>query len=98
MTETCEKCSIVVSRRASSLTQRSYSSDRSSYKGHIISSKGLRADPNKLKAINEMPPPTDKEGVQRVLGMINYAQELAPNLADLAKPLRELVKKDNEFV
>lgn len=58
--------------------------------GHIISSEGLR-----LKAINEMPPPPDKEGVQRVLGMINYVQKFAPNLADLAKPLRELV---NEFV
>ena len=45
-----------------------------------------------------MPPPTDKEGVQRVLGMINYAQTFAPNLADLAKPLRDLVKKDSEFV
>ena len=28
-----------------------------SYMGHIISSEGLRAVPNKLKAINEMPPP-----------------------------------------
>ena len=43
-----------------------------SYMGHIISSEGLQADSNKLKAINEMPPPTDKEGVQRVQGMINY--------------------------
>ena len=34
-----------------------------SYMGHIISSEGLRVDLNKLKAINEMPPPTDKEGV-----------------------------------
>ena len=66
--------------------------------GHIISSEGLRADPNKLKGINEMPPPADKEGVQRVLGMINHVQKFAPNLADLAKPPRELVKKDNEFV
>ena len=69
-----------------------------SYMGHIISSEGLSADPIKLKAINEMPSPTDKEGVQRVLGMVNYVQKFAPNLSDLVKPLRELVKKKNEFV
>ena len=69
-----------------------------SYMGHIISSEGLRADPNKLKAINEMKPPTDKEGVERVLSTIHYLQKFAPNLADLAKPPRELVKKDSEFV
>ena len=69
-----------------------------SYMGQIISSEGLRSDPNKLKVINLMPPPADKEGFRRVLGMINYVQKFAPNLTDLAKPLRELVKKDNEFV
>ena len=42
--------------------------------GQIISTEGLRADPNKVKAINEMSLPTDKEGVQRALGMINYVQ------------------------
>ena len=61
--------------------------------GHIISSEGLRADPNKLKAINEMPPSPDKEGVQRVLGMINYVQKFAPNLAYLAKPVRESLSR-----
>ena len=63
--------------------------------GHINSSEGLGADPNKLKAINKMPSPTDRADVQRVLGMVNYVQKFAPNLADLAKPLRELVKKQN---
>ena len=66
--------------------------------GHIHSSEGLGADPNKLKAINKMPSPTDRADFQRVLGMVNYVQKFAPNLADLAKPLRELVKKQNEFV
>ena len=65
---------------------------------HIISSEGLGADPNKLKAIIEMPPPSGMAGVQRVLGMVNYVQEFAPNLTDLAKSLRELVKQENEFV
>lgn len=69
-----------------------------SYMDHIIFSEGLGADPNKLEAIIEMPPPSDMAGVQRVLGMVNYVQEFSPNLTDLAKSLRELVKQENEFV
>lgn len=53
--------------------------------GHINSSEGLGADPNKLKDINKMSSPTDRADVQRVLGMVNYVQKFAPNLADLAK-------------
>ena len=68
------------------------------YMAHVISSEGLGVDPDKLKSIIEMPPPTDKHGVQRILGMVNYVQKFAPNLADLAKPLRDLVKNDNEFL
>ena len=66
--------------------------------GHIVSSEGLGVDPNKLKAINDIPAPTDTQGVQRVIGMVNYLQKFAPDLADLVKPLRELVMKENEFV
>ena len=64
------------------------------YMGHVISSEGLGVDPDKLKSIIEMRPPTDKHGVQRILGMVNYVQKFAPNLADVAKPLRDLVKND----
>ena len=30
--------------------------------------------------------------------MVNYVEKFAPNLADLVRPLRELVKKEYEFV
>ena len=63
------------------------------YMGHVITSDGLQADPNKIKAILNMPSPTDKEAVQRLLGMTNYLQRFAPVLADATKPLRELLKK-----
>ena len=66
--------------------------------GHLITSDGLRFDPKKTKAIREMPVPSDKAGVQRLLGMVNYAQKFAPNLADITSPLRDLVKKVNEFI
>ena len=30
--------------------------------------------------------------------MVNYVQKFAPNLADAAKPLRDLVKEGNDFL
>ncbi|KAK3726556.1 hypothetical protein QZH41_001958 [Actinostola sp. cb2023] len=69
-----------------------------SYMGHVITDEGLQPDPNKIKAIVNMPTPTDKEGVQRILGMANYVQRFAPKLTDVTKPLRDLIKKENEFV
>ena len=64
--------------------------------GHLITSDGLRVDPEKTKAIREMPVPSDKAGSTD--GMVNYVQKFAPNLADITSPLRHLVKKDNEFI
>ena len=99
MTETwevfnrCRQKGIKLNSEKMQVRQKQFSS-----MGHIHSSEGRGADPNKLKAINKMPSPTDRADVQRVLGMVNYVQKFAPNLADLAKPLRELVKKQNEFV
>ena len=69
-----------------------------SYMGHTISSNGLKADKNKIDAIVNMPYPTDKHGVQRYLGMVNYLQKFAPHLSDLTLPLRDLLKQDSEFV
>ena len=66
--------------------------------GHIATSKGLRADPNKVKAITEMPRPTDVAGVQRLLGMSQYLAKFLPHLSDLTKPLRELTHKEVEWV
>ena len=63
------------------------------YMGHVITSDRLQAVPDKVKAIFNMPVPTDKEGVQRLLGMTNYIQRFAPRLVDATKPLRDLLKK-----
>lgn len=38
--------------------------------GHIISAEGLKVDPEKIRAIAEMPKPTDKAAIQRLLGMV----------------------------
>ena len=45
-----------------------------------------------------MPVPTDKLGVQRLLGMVRYVQKFAPKLAEITTPLRDLIKKGNELI
>ena len=42
----------------------------------IGSSQGLQPDPEKIKGIIDMPPPTDKEGVQWILGIVNHLDKL----------------------
>ena len=68
------------------------------YMGHLIMAEGLKIDPEKTKAIRDMPVPVDKAGVQRLLGMVNYVQKFASSLAEITIPLRELTKKDNKFI
>ena len=62
-----------------------------------ISEEGLKAEPGKVRVIVEMPRPTDKAGVQRLLGMLNYVGKFVPNMSDLTPPLRVLQHKETEW-
>ncbi|CAG4931717.1 unnamed protein product [Colias eurytheme] len=65
--------------------------------GHIISAKGLEADPGKVEAIQAMKKPTNKTKLQRLLGMITYLNKFIPNMSDLTNPLRDLLHKNTSF-
>lgn len=62
------------------------------YFGHVISSEGLKPDPKKVKAIQNMPPPTNKKELQTMLGMITYLAKFAPLLSDITKPMIRLAE------
>lgn len=68
------------------------------YMGHVLTPEGLQPDPEKVKAIKEMPTPTDKQSIQRLLGVTNYLQTFAPRFSEITTPLGELTKNDNEFI
>ena len=67
------------------------------FHGHLFPHDGLKTDPEKVRAIVEMLRPTDKSGVQRLLGMINYVSKFIPNMSDLTAPLRQLLHQDVEW-
>ena len=58
---------------------------------------GLKTDPEKVRAVVDMPRPADKAGVQRLLGMANYVRKFIPNMSDLTSPLRQLLHYDVEW-
>lgn len=37
-----------------------------------MTADGLKIDPEKIRAVRDMPIPTDVKGVQRLMGMVNY--------------------------
>ena len=65
--------------------------------GDILSSKGIRPDPRKVSAIENMPRPQCKKDVQRFNGMINYMAKFIPHLSERMAPLRQLTEKRTEW-
>jgi len=49
-----------------------FKSSKITFMGQVIFDLGVKLDPSKVKAIFDMPPPTDKQGVMHLCGMVNY--------------------------
>ena len=62
--------------------------------GHLITADGLKPDPTKCQAIDEMPAPEDRKGVQRLNGFVNYLAKFMPKLSDVMEPIRQLTRKE----
>ena len=69
-----------------------------SFFGNIYSASGIRPDPEKVKAIKNMPAPESKEDMQRFLGIMTYMANFMPNFSNRSQALRDLLKKDTPFV
>ena len=67
------------------------------YLGEKLSEAGVHPDPEKVRAIAEMPVPQDKNDLQRALGLVNYltTRKICPNLSTNTKALRGLLENNS---
>ena len=68
------------------------------YLGHIIGQGVIKPDPAKITAITDMPKPENREATARLLGMATYLGKFCPNLAEITAPLRQLTKKNSQWL
>ena len=59
--------------------------------GHTIDEKGISPDPQKTDAISKMASPKSTTELRRFMGMVNQLGKFSPRIADLTKPMRELL-------
>jgi cleavage and polyadenylation specificity factor subunit 1 len=63
-----------------------------SFLGHSVSDKGITPLHDKVHAITDFPTPTDKQALQRFLGMLNFYHRFLPGIASTVLPLTEATK------
>ncbi|XP_031405692.1 uncharacterized protein LOC116214426 [Punica granatum] len=62
--------------------------------GFVVSERGIEVDPDKVKAIRELPPPSTVREVRSFLGRLNYIARFIANLSDKCQPLFRLLRKN----
>ena len=67
------------------------------YLGFLISEDGNMADPDKVKVLRQMLPPTCVGEVRSFIGMCRYYRRFIPNSSAIAKALIRLTKKFAKF-
>jgi hypothetical protein len=76
------------------ITKCSFNVTKVKYLGLIISTEGVRMDPEKIRTITEWPPIANVKDVQSFLGFANFYRRFIYNFSKIAAPLTRLTKKD----
>ncbi len=65
--------------------------------GYIVSSEGMRMDPDKVQAVVNWPTPDSRKALQRFLGFANFYRRFIRNYSQLAAPLTALTSTKTMF-
>ena len=66
--------------------------------GHEINAEGVKMQIDKIEKLVDYPPPRDKKGIKRFMGMVNYYRPFIDKFAEIASPITKLLKKDIDFL
>ncbi|XP_057453231.1 uncharacterized protein LOC130745105 [Lotus japonicus] len=65
--------------------------------GFIVSQKGIEVDPDKVRAIQEMPAPRTEKEVRGFLGRLNYIARFISQLTATCEPIFKLMRKNQSM-
>jgi len=69
-----------------------------SFLGHIVSSDGVRPNPDKIRAIKQFPIPKTAKQIKTFLGLLGYYRKFIQDFSKLTKPLTECLRKGNKII
>lgn len=66
--------------------------------GHIVGNGNVRPCPSKIAVIKDWPTPKNAHDVRQFLGLASYYRRFVQNFAQVASPIYDLLKEDDEAV
>jgi len=64
------------------------------YLGHIVDRRGLRTDPEKVKAVTQWPTPTTVRQIRQFIGLASWYRRFIRDFSATAAPLTKLTRKN----
>ena len=68
------------------------------FAGFLVTSEGIKPDPEKTRCLKEFPTPTDVTSLRSYIGLANQLGSFIPDLSQAMVKMRSLLKKDTAFV
>jgi hypothetical protein len=91
--KTCEENGLLLNRKKIVLCKSS-----TEFLGHRITRDGITMTDKHIKCIRDLEPPTDRQSLKRLLGLINYNAKYCKDASLILSPLYKLTSSKVDFV